>query len=210
MKKRVFNLIILDESGSMNSIRSEAITSVNETFQTIRSAQRKYEDQEQYVSFVSFNSDKIKTVYDCVPVNDVKDLTDRDYLPDCCTPLYDAMGQSLTNLMRKVNDEDNVLVTIITDGYENSSSEYSGKAIRQLVSSLKGKGWVIVYIGAEHDVEKVAAELDIDNSLIFSRNSGSVKHMSSRLKCCMNRMFDSAYEDSALPVNGGFFDEDEK
>lgn len=35
MKTRNFNLIILDESGSMQSIKKEAIDSVNETEQTI-------------------------------------------------------------------------------------------------------------------------------------------------------------------------------
>jgi hypothetical protein len=40
MKTRIFNLIILDESGSMSSIEQEAISGVNETIQTIRAAQR--------------------------------------------------------------------------------------------------------------------------------------------------------------------------
>ena len=49
MKKRIFNLIIIDESGSMQSIKKQAIDSVNETLQTICSAQGKYEEQEHYV-----------------------------------------------------------------------------------------------------------------------------------------------------------------
>ena len=40
MKTRIFNLIIIDESGSMQSIKKEAIDSVNETIQTIRSLKR--------------------------------------------------------------------------------------------------------------------------------------------------------------------------
>ena len=39
MKTRIFNLIIIDESGSMWSIKQQAINSVNETIQTIRAAQ---------------------------------------------------------------------------------------------------------------------------------------------------------------------------
>ena len=38
MKTKIFNLIIIDESGSMQSIKNAAIDSVNETIQTIRSA----------------------------------------------------------------------------------------------------------------------------------------------------------------------------
>ena len=57
MKTRIFKLIIIDESGSMQSIKTAAIDSVNETMQTIRSAQKKHEDQEHYVSLVTFNDD---------------------------------------------------------------------------------------------------------------------------------------------------------
>ena len=42
MKTRVFNLLILDESGSMSSIEKQAVDSVNETLQSVRSAQKKY------------------------------------------------------------------------------------------------------------------------------------------------------------------------
>ena len=45
-KTRIFNLIIIDESGSMQSIKKAAIDSVNETIQTIRLAQKKHEEQE--------------------------------------------------------------------------------------------------------------------------------------------------------------------
>jgi uncharacterized protein YegL len=59
MKKRIFNLIIIDESGSMMSIKKEAIDSVNETIQTIRAAQDEHADQEHFVTLVTFN-DKVK------------------------------------------------------------------------------------------------------------------------------------------------------
>ncbi|MDE6120908.1 MAG: VWA domain-containing protein, partial [Muribaculaceae bacterium] len=66
MKQRVFNLIILDESGSMISIGKQAIDSVNETIQTIRHSQRMHEDQDHYISLVVFNSIEVRTVFDIV------------------------------------------------------------------------------------------------------------------------------------------------
>ena len=48
MKTRIFNLIIIDESGSMQSIKKATIDNVNETIQTIRSAQKKHEEQEHF------------------------------------------------------------------------------------------------------------------------------------------------------------------
>ena len=39
-EQRVFNLIILDESGSMETIAEQAVSGLNETFQTISAAQK--------------------------------------------------------------------------------------------------------------------------------------------------------------------------
>lgn len=211
MKTRIFNLIIIDESGSMQSIKKEAIDSVNETIQTIRSAQKKHDDQEHYVSLVTFNDD-VKTVYECVPVDEIKELTAETYQPDCCTALYDAMGISLNALRKKVAEDDKVLVTVVTDGYENSSKEYSGKAIKALVDELKVKGWVFAYIGANQDVEAVAATISITNVMNFETTSAGTHMMTDRvnrsrerLYCCMARP-----DFSAAEANENFFDEDDK
>ena len=65
MKTRIFNLIILDESGSMQSIKQAAINGMNETVQSINEAQKKHEEQERVVTLVTFNSSAVKTIYDC-------------------------------------------------------------------------------------------------------------------------------------------------
>ncbi len=209
MKTRVFNLIILDESGSMQSIKKEAIDSVNETVQTICAAQKKNEDQEHYVSLITFN-DNVKTTYDCVPAEEVKELTADTYCPACCTALYDAMGLSLNALRPKVAADDRVLVTVVTDGYENSSREYSGKAIKALVDELKGKGWVFAYIGANQDVEKVAATISITNTMCFQTTSEGTKHMSARLNKSRDKFFSRLSSEcfDAEAENCSFFDED--
>ena len=209
MKTRIFNLIIIDESGSMQSIKTAAIDSVNETTQTIRSAQKKHEEQEHFVSLVTFNDD-VKTIYECVPVDEVKELTAKTYQPACCTALYDAMGISLNAHRKKVTEDDKVLVTVVTDGYENASKEYSGKAIKALVDELKAKDWVFAYIGANQDVEAVAATISITNTLRFKATSDGVRGMAGivsrsreRLYCCMARP-----DFSAAEANENFFDED--
>lgn len=210
MKQRVFNLIILDESGSMSSIERQAIDGVNETIQTIRSAQKKHEEQEHYATFVSFNSDCIKTIYDKAEVDKVKEITDKDYCPACCTPLYDAMGVSLTKLRKSVADEDVVLVTIITDGYENASHEYNGQSIKALVESLKAKGWVFTYIGANQDVEKVAATISITNTLSFSADAKGTKAMFAKESCSRNRFFDRLHCGMKGKLSDNYFDDEDK
>lgn len=211
MKTRIFNLIIIDESGSMQSIKKEAINSVNETIQTIRSAQKKHERQEHYVSLVTFN-DNVKTIYECVAVNDVNELTPDTYQPDCCTALYDAMGISLNSLRKKVADDDKVLVTVVTDGYENASKEYNGKGIKALVDEFKAKGWVFAYIGANQDVEAVATTISITNVMKFEATSEGTTYMGAQVGSARTRLFDSIADCSfcAAEANKNFFDEDEK
>ena len=176
MKTRIFNLIIIDESGSMEIIKQQAIDSVNETIQTIRAAQERHENQEHYVSLVLFN-DRVKTISDCVAIDKVQELTADTYQPNCSTALFDAIGMSLNTLRRKVADVDKVLVTVVTDGYENASREYGGQAIKALVEELKAKGWVFAYIGANHNVEAAAASMSITNTMSFDATDSGVRHM---------------------------------
>ena len=101
IKTKVFNLIVLDKSGSMSTIANAAIAGFNETVGGIRSAQKQFADtQEQYVSLLPFCACSMEYVYDCVPVGEVKNLTPRDYQPCCGTPLYDAMGRGINDLLK--------------------------------------------------------------------------------------------------------------
>ena len=196
MATKIFNLIIIDESGSMGSIKQQAINSVNETIQTIRAAQKRNENQEHFVSLVSFNDD-VKTIHDCVAIDQVTELNDKTYQPNCCTALYDAMGLSLNALRKKAADEDKVLVTVVTDGYENASREYSGKSIKALVEEFKERGWVFAYIGANHDVEEAASSIAIENTMSFEATDAGVADMSYSLNRCCESWYDSIEDNSA-------------
>lgn len=203
---KIYNLIILDESGSMDHIKHAAIDSVNETLQSIRGAQKENENQEHFVSFVTFNSD-VRTIFDCVPADSVKDLTSKDYTPSCLTALYDAMGMSLTTLREHVKEDDKVLVTIVTDGMENASREYSGAAIKTLVDELKARGWIFAYMGANHDVEAAAAHISITNVMHFEASIHGADEMSKKQKYAREglyrRMSDVSF--SAAKENLDFF-----
>ena len=201
---KIYNLIIIDESGSMQCIRQQAMDSVNETIQTISAAQERNENQEHFVTLVTFN-DTATIVTDCAPINEIKELTAESYRPDCCTALYDAMGISLNALRKKVAKEDKVLVTIVTDGYENASQEYSCAAIKALVEELKVKGWVFAYLGANQDAEKVAFSMSIDNAMRWESTREGTALMSGRLNNSRARWYDEAARNRERTK--GFFDE---
>ena len=177
MNQKIYNLIILDASGSMYSIRNEAIAGVVETVQTIRTAQKDNANQEHLFSLVVFNGDGIATVYDRMPIAKVPDLNEKDYQPTSNTPLYDAMGNAITNLQRYINEDDNVLVTVITDGYENSSMEWSHQQVFQLVEDLTKKNWLFTYIGANQDAMKVARAMGIKHSMNYMSDTEGAKEM---------------------------------
>ena len=176
----IYNLIILDESGSMTSIYDQALSGANETIQTIRIAQASAYDQRQFLTFVTFDSgdrEWVRTIIDTKPIDKVRELTRDDYRPYGCTPLYDAMGKSLLSLERKVSEGDQVLVTIITDGMENSSRSYSGAHICEIVKRLRAKGWTFVYIGANQDAVEVAKRMNIDNAMNFQATHEDTRRM---------------------------------
>ncbi|MBQ0057858.1 MAG: VWA domain-containing protein [Bacteroidales bacterium] len=193
MKTKVFNLIILDESGSMSCIKSQALSGLNETLQTIRMAQEKYPDQQQIVSIVPFESGNIRLLRDKEPISEVKDLRPEEYNPGACTPLYDAIGFGIQSIRKHVTDDDSVLVTIITDGLENSSCEYSGKAIAMIIDELKQKGWMFTYIGANQDAVEVARTMNINNALNFVQDDEGTARMFLKERRSRDRfMFESA------------------
>lgn len=188
--QRVFNLIILDESGSMSTIAKQAVSGLNETFQTIRNAQKDHQEQQHFVSFVTFNSAKIRTVMNRQAVSIDKKMKWTDYKPDDCTPLFDAMGRSLNDLKNHVSDEDVVLVTIITDGYENASREYSGRDIKNLVAELKKRGWVFAYIGTNQDVDAVADDMGIRSRMCYDYSPRGAECMFEEERTSKRRFFD--------------------
>jgi len=177
MAKKVYNLIILDESGSMYSIERATVSGLNETIQSIGSAQGKHEDQQHFLSLLSFNSEHMTWHYDLAPVSGIGEFAGEKYCPSGCTPLYDAIGMGISKLRRQITEDDMVLVTIITDGLENSSSEFNFTAITRLMDSIKAKGWVITYIGANQDALEEAHKMHIDNGLSYDATPEGVKSM---------------------------------
>ena len=190
----IYNVIILDESGSMSSIYRETVQSMNEVINGIRKNQ---ED----------------TRRDRVPIGVIRDFTTRDYRPGGCTPLYDAMGKTLNELESLILEDDRVFATIITDGYENSSREYSGRTIKELVNRLREKGWILAYIGANQDAVEVARDLHIDNALDYCASPLGVKRMCIKFKkagATTAALFDREVDKRVLSRFRDLFSEDNK
>ncbi len=183
MKSQIFNLIILDESGSMNYVTKQTISGCNETINTIRAAQDKFaETQEHFVSIFAFQSDGNRSsryIIKNEPVEKVKHITGDDYEPWGSTPLYDAVGSTLTDLKATTKRSEDAIgsVTIITDGYENSSRHYDLEKVAKMIEALKELGWNFNFIGANIDVDMVSHSLNIDNAMSFQQDEKGTKEM---------------------------------
>ncbi|WP_221391601.1 vWA domain-containing protein [Dyadobacter sp. NIV53] len=178
-KHQVHNLIILDESGSMASVRETVIQGFNEIVQTVKGIEKEFPEQEHFISLISFNGLGNKLLHFIDPASKLTEIDDKRYLPDASTPLYDAMGFALTKLRQTLEHQTNynVLVTILTDGEENASREYSGNDIKSLVEELKLNRWTFTYIGTDHDVTKAALSISITNTIKFEKNDEAMKDM---------------------------------
>lgn len=163
---KIYNLIILDKSGSMSSIRQAAFTGCNEVLNGIKAAAEKHADtQEHFASLMLFDTESMPYILDIVPAAQIQLMKEEQFIPCACTPLLDAIGMALTRLEAEVKKHERALasVTIITDGYENASTEYNLQQIHQLIGRLKEQeGWNFAFMGANQNVTKVCINLNID------------------------------------------------
>ena len=208
---KVYNLIILDESGSMEEIKHATIGGFNELIQSIKHSMQENPGIEQYVNFYSFNGSGITEHLPLVHVSHLKYLSAESYIPNNSTPLYDAIGLGVNKLRKalEIEKEYSVLVTILTDGEENSSKEYTYKAVSGLIETMKTQGWVFTYIGANHDVEKVARSLNINNHLSFNFNNASVDMMYDKTVKSRNQFIDKIKK-GRKDLQDNFFKDEEK
>ncbi len=173
-----YNLIILDESGSMNGVREQTVSGCNETLNGIRSAAKDNPEIKQYVSIYCFDSSHPRYLFKNMPIEEVRDLTYEDYCPNACTPLYDAVGYTVTELKKALESTpDTGKVTIITDGMENASRRWTHGAVVELIASLKKQGWLFTFIGANIDVEGTAKGLGISSYLRFKQTNEGMSKM---------------------------------
>ena len=168
MKYETSELVfILDRSGSMSGLEKDTIGGFNSLIQKQRKEKGKC-----YVSCVLFD-DVQEVIYDRVPVNEVKKMTQKQYYARGCTALLDAMGGAIHHIgnVHKYSKEEigKTLFIIIKDGLENSSKRYTYVTIKQMVERQKEKyGWEFIFIGANMDVIQEANKFGIDQAVRYA------------------------------------------
>lgn len=177
---------ILDDSGSMSSVRPATISSFNEYVKSLKN-----DKKNKYRFALTKFADYIET-QDVRDIEAVKPLTTDTYTANgSSTSLYDAVCTTLNEV--KDNPGKN-LVVILTDGEENSSHEYNQKDFRKIVKDLTAKdNWTFTYLGANQDSYAKAAQygFSAQNTSNYTASAAGMRSVSKNLSAATVAMASS-------------------
>ena len=147
--------LLMDESGSMVSMKDQAISGYNDYLKTL-------EGSGVVLALTKFDTTKYEFVHDMLPIEDAVRLDNENYRPGAGTPLYDAMAHVIKKtehqareLEKSSGERSDVLIVVMTDGEENSSHEYDMDNLNALIKEHEDAwGWNFVYLGSSPDAWK--------------------------------------------------------
>ena len=162
MKNLTDITIILDRSGSMESIKEATITAFN----TFIKDQKK-DGLPTNLSFIQFD-DQYEKNYIEKDIHLAKELNAQTFEPRGVTALLDAIGRTVKSTKKRIKNKsekkrpDKVIIAIITDGYENASKEYTREKIFKMIRKREEKdNWKFVFLAANQDAIAEGARFGI-------------------------------------------------
>jgi len=171
-------LLVIDRSGSMSSIKDDMVGGLTNLLE-----EQKNQPGLLTISTVQFDSE-VELLHRMAAPSGVSVVLE----PRGATALYDAVGVGINTLQSDIDALPDharpgaVQVIVVTDGEENSSSEYSGKTIKKLITEKTQKhNWDFVFLGANQDAVMKAAELGIreGSSMTYDARGESVHNATS-------------------------------
>lgn len=133
--------LIIDRSGSMQGLRSDAEGGINAFIKEQLGI-----SQHANVTVTQFDS-TVENLYERAPIEIVPEYKLR---PRGMTALLDAVGMTLSKY-RDHKTTGKKIGVIVTDGHENSSKEWTREAVRDLTEELRAEGWEFVFLAADED-----------------------------------------------------------
>lgn len=202
MKKNLTEMVfILDRSGSMSSLTSDTIGGFNSMIES-----QKKEDGEAFVTTVLFD-DKYELLHDHIDIQEVKELTNKEYFARGMTALLDAVGKTINSIgARLANTEEEkrpekVIFVITTDGFENASIEFTKAKVKEMIEHQQEKySWTFMFLGANMDAVGEAASLGIktDFARTYTATAQGTSSVYTSLSSAMSFMRDVDFDATAV------------
>lgn len=163
--------IVLDRSGSMADCRESTIAGFNEFVEG-----QKAVPGEAFLTLAQFDSvDPFELVFSHRSLSSMPKLTYETYAPRGGTPLHDAIGRMIVDLgakLRNLSESQRpaqVIVVIMTDGYENASQEFDAPKIAKMIEHQRSAyNWQFIFLGANQDAILTGESLNIPRSMSMS------------------------------------------
>ena len=177
MKKDYTHIsIILDRTGSMETIRDDTIGGFN-TFLK----QQKAEPGEATLTLVQFDTqDPYEVLHRFKPIAEIHEMNRETFVPRAATPLLDAIGRGINDLEKSLTEiEKNerpsrVIMVIITDGQENSSVEFRRNQIEKMIKEKQEKSdWQFAFLSADLAAinDALASGFGADSTMAYDKTA---------------------------------------
>ena len=153
--------ILLDRSGSMQSLWVEALSSVNAYVKELSDKTAK-DAVDSYVTLAVFDGQEglqFDVLRKKQPALHWETVTDREATPRGMTPLLDALGRVIA--LAETDNPDKAVIVVMTDGQENASREVTKEGAKAALDRVKAKGWDAVFLGANFDNIADAASVGV-------------------------------------------------
>jgi hypothetical protein len=194
-KNKAHVIFVLDDSGSMQSCVEPTISGFNEYLQG-------QNDGNTFVTLYKFDGYRVTKIVDKMLAAEVSPLTSETYNPrGGGTNLLDSIGSVMQTInidlsSKKKNDRESIIITVLTDGAENSSKIFSKEDIAEMITKAEAKNWGFMFLGANVDAFSVGAAIgfNVNNTLQYSTENsvGAIRSASA-----MTTRMKSAYAEGA-------------
>ncbi len=183
MTNSVSSYILLDRTGSMSDIWSEALNSVNAYADAIGKVEEgEADDLDTSVTLAVFdyqNGLQFDVLRKDITPGDWNGVTDDEVSPRGMTPLFDAINRTIT--MAEADNPEKAVIVIMTDGQENSSKEVTRAGAKAALDRAEKRGWEVVFLGAEFANFGDADGVGVSRSKQMAVSSGSLVETQERL-----------------------------
>ena len=160
-------IFLLDESSSMYPYKNEYIKTINSVIST-----QKILNPNVKFTLIKFSS-YVKLLYYDVLMCNVEEFKTEQYMPDGSTSLYDGIGYSI----KYKENESNVILIIITDGEENTSSLFNKENIINLIRNYSTRHWEFIYIATNQNAKEVGESLGIHTCITYNETEKSISNI---------------------------------